>query len=260
MKNRSHWAGFSFCDPKLGQHGRRMCRVGRSSAHEELNGVNDPGPFEFGQLLRRLRLSANLTQELLAERAGVSTGAITSYERGNRSRPYQQTVVLLADALGLTNAARAEFEAAAQRRRGVRKESKGLATILPLRTTSFVGRRRELDDVRPLLARERLLTLAGIGGSGKTSLAIEAVRAQPNGLPGEVYFVELANSTDSVASIVARAMAVAEPSGAAADASLADALRDRSGLLVLDNCEHVMRACAPVITCGPSATSPACGS
>jgi non-specific serine/threonine protein kinase len=117
---------------------------------------------------------------------------------------------------------------------------------LPAELTSFVGRERELEELRSLLRDTRLLTLTGAGGSGKTRLALRVAREASSEYPGGVRLVELAPLADAalVEASLAAALGVRQQSGA----PLIDALKrrlDRSRLLiVLDNCEHLVDACA----------------
>ena len=103
----------------------------------------------FGGRLRRLRETAGLTQEELAEKAGLSAKGISDLERGERKRPYPHTVRSLADALGLSEYERAGLIAAVPRRGG--KVRASLATdpepALPVPPTPLVGREQELEEV-----------------------------------------------------------------------------------------------------------------
>jgi predicted ATPase/DNA-binding SARP family transcriptional activator len=117
---------------------------------------------------------------------------------------------------------------------------------VPLQLTSFVGRSRELKDLDALVARARLVTLTGVGGSGKTRLALEvAGRAVPRHRDG-VWIVDLAGVADQdlVPARVAAALNVAEQAGRSASEVLVEHLRPRTTLLVLDNCEHLLEASA----------------
>src|SRR5438105_337594 len=136
----------------------------------------------FGDLLRRFRLAAGLTQEDLAERAQVSPRAISDLERGQRNRPWRETVSLLASALKLDPSERSELEAAARRGSASPSETTESVVpsrestsraILPIQVTSFVGRERVIAEVRQRLTTTRLLTLTGPGGCGKTRLALQ---------------------------------------------------------------------------------------
>jgi predicted ATPase/class 3 adenylate cyclase len=117
---------------------------------------------------------------------------------------------------------------------------------LPLPLTSFVGRERELATTRALLAAHRLVTLTGAGGVGKTRLALEAAGALAPAYPDGVWLAELAALADPalVPQAVAAAAGVREQPGWPLLTTLADALRPKRLLLVLDNCEHLVEACA----------------
>ncbi len=117
---------------------------------------------------------------------------------------------------------------------------------LPAQLTSFVGRERELAEVRQLLAERRLLTLVGAPGVGKTRLALEAAADLTDAYSDGVWLVELAALADPalVSQALAAAVEVREQPGRDMLASLVDALRQRQMLLVLDNCEHLIEACA----------------
>ena len=116
---------------------------------------------------------------------------------------------------------------------------------LESRSSTFVGRTRELREIRALLSREdvRLLTLTGAAGSGKTRLALEVVGGLEGATTGAVL-VELGRITDAalVARTIADELGVKEGSGRSARAALLEYLRDRQTLLLLDNFEHVLEA------------------
>jgi predicted ATPase/DNA-binding SARP family transcriptional activator len=117
---------------------------------------------------------------------------------------------------------------------------------LPVRLTPLVGRQRELRDVVESLARSRLLTLTGPGGTGKTRLALAAAAAVTACYPEGVRWVELALLDDPgiVAQVVARWVGVPDSPGQDATAAIAEQVGDRSMLIVLDNCEHLTSAVA----------------
>jgi predicted ATPase/class 3 adenylate cyclase len=121
-----------------------------------------------------------------------------------------------------------------------------LPNNLPIQLNSFVGRQAEMAEVKRLLADGRLLTLTGPGGTGKTRLSLQVAADVLEEFPDGVWFIELAPLADAslVTSTVAGVMGVREPAGRALHDALIDALRETTGLLVLDNCEHLVEACA----------------
>ena len=120
---------------------------------------------------------------------------------------------------------------------------------LPAQRSSFVGRERETLEVKRELATTRLLTLTGTGGSGKTRLALEVARDLVGAYPDGVWLVEFAPLSEEalVPKAVAEALKISErPTEPLAD-TLADVLRDRRLLLILDNCEHLLEATALLV-------------
>ena len=117
---------------------------------------------------------------------------------------------------------------------------------LPAELTSFVGRRDEVGDVRRLLAESRLVTLTGIGGVGKTRLALRAAAGLARAFPGGVWLVRLDQLRDEalVAQAVAGTLGLQDRAGFSPEEALADYLSSRQLLLVLDNCEHLVDAVA----------------
>ena len=117
---------------------------------------------------------------------------------------------------------------------------------LPVQLSSFVGREAELAELKRMLAGSRLVTLTGVGGSGKTRLAVQAATDLLNEYPDGVWLVELASLTEParVPSAVATALAVPEDPRQQMAETLADQLRSKHLLLLIDNCEHVLTACA----------------
>lgn len=198
----------------------------------------------FGHQLRRLRETARLTQEELAERAGISVKAISALERGRRQRPYPNTVRALADALGLSEEGRAVLAAAIPSRESAPATTRTNLPRLPIPPTPLIGRERELDEIANLLrtGSARMITLTGAGGVGKTRLALELASNLGDAFPGGVGFVPLASLGDPglVLPTVAQTLGLAEASHATASEALAASFGDQAWLLVLDNFEHVL--------------------
>lgn len=117
---------------------------------------------------------------------------------------------------------------------------------LPVAITSFVGRRRELAEAKRLLSVTSLLTLTGPGGVGKTRLARQVAVAVERAFPDGAWFVDLASLSDPalVARTVSDVLGVRDQPARSALESLRDYVADRQLLLVLDNCEHLLDACA----------------
>jgi non-specific serine/threonine protein kinase len=120
---------------------------------------------------------------------------------------------------------------------------------LPTPLTSFIGREDELAAVGQMLREYRVVTLTGSGGSGKTRLAIQAATELPD-LQGEPWFVDLSplGRHDSVAERIAQVLGVTESVDPLPAEALVAALRARRMLLMLDNCEHLVLACAQIVT------------
>lgn len=117
---------------------------------------------------------------------------------------------------------------------------------LPIQLTSFIGREREMTDVRRLLATTRLLTLQGVGGVGKTRLAIQVAASLIEEFSHGVWLVDLAPLSDPALAVqaVASTLGVREMAGRGLMDMLLDTVRSKRLLLVLDNCEHLASACA----------------
>jgi predicted ATPase len=120
------------------------------------------------------------------------------------------------------------------------------ANNLPADLTSFVARRAEAAQIRQLLSTSRLVTLVGVGGVGKTRLAVHAARDVQRAFPDGVFLAELAALKDPalLPHTVIDALAIPEQSSRAPMNILADYLRHRQVLLVLDNCEHLLESAA----------------
>ena len=120
---------------------------------------------------------------------------------------------------------------------------------LPELVSRFVGRDAELVEVRKLVSGHRLVTLTGVGGSGKTRLALQVAAEALDDFAEGVWLVELASLADPalVTSAVASALGVREEPGRPLLETLVDALSDRHLLVLLDNCEHLLDAAATLV-------------
>jgi predicted ATPase/DNA-binding XRE family transcriptional regulator len=218
-------------------------------------------PVALGELLKRYRIAAGLTQEELAERAGVSARSISDLERGLQRTPYPSTVRRLAEALQLGAEERTIFQTLGA---GHRDDATGRGVVhlfptqqppptnLPVtESTPFIGREREIGAIVSRVRREevRLVTLTGPGGCGKTRLAVQAAGDLLDAFPDGVFFVALASLVDPalVVSTIASTLGLQETRGTPLDETLAGYLRAKRLLLVLDNFEHLLGATSVVV-------------
>ena len=124
------------------------------------------------------------------------------------------------------------------------------AERLPVQLTSFVGRQAEMKGIREALADNRLVTLTGAGGAGKTRLAVQVAAELATDFADGVWYVDLAPITDPevVPVTVARALGLLDQPGEPTIDLLRRSIRDRRMLMLLDNCEHLLDASADLIT------------
>lgn len=132
-------------------------------------------------------------------------------------------------------------EDTAMDRVAVRGKQAAAPSNLPHHLTSFVGREADLRSLKGLLSTSRLVTLTGTGGAGKSRLAAEVAKANPNLWPDGVWWIELAATDDVSGSVVA---SLELPGQGPAQDVVASWLAARKALLVLDNCEHLVADCA----------------
>jgi predicted ATPase/DNA-binding XRE family transcriptional regulator len=205
--------------------------------------------LSFGAWLRRAREQAGLTQDELAERAGLSTNAISALERGDRRRPYPATVRALGAALGLSPTDYAAVIATLPRRPppGSRHVPERLDyPEHPVPLSPLIGRDREVASVRALLSQPevRIVTLTGSGGVGKSRLALAVAEASASDFADGVRFIGLAaiRNPGLVLPAIARQLKIHEPGPEALIERLTQTLRPRHLLLVIDNMEQVIDA------------------
>src|SRR5215471_14078843 len=199
----------------------------------------------FGARLRRLRLAAGLTQEALAERAGISTRTISDLERHPDRTPRLDSVASLADALDLDAGQRAGLLAAA-------RPDPGAATAterpgpLPRPLTPLIGREAIVAEAAGLLVTGgvRLLTLTGPGGVGKTRVALEVAARAEAAFADGVRFLDLAALRDPalVLPAIAARLAVDERDAGSLPDRVIAAIGRRRFLLLVDNFEQVIPA------------------
>jgi len=208
----------------------------------------------FGDLLKYLRRREELTQLKLAIQVGYSDTQISRLEQNQRVPDAATLTALFVPALHIEREAdwvARLLELAKQARQEDLPESR-LAekpiskNNLPASLTTFIGREKEIDEVTNLIAKNRLVTLVGIGGIGKTRLSLQIARELLNTFPDGVWFIEFSSLTDPalVTQTIAKTLGLIERADRSPEMVLNDFLQWKSSLLILDNCEHLTQVCA----------------
>ena len=216
--------------------------------------MTDQPELEFAGLLRELRVAAQLTQEELAEAAGLSSRTVSALERGVNRTTHKETARLLADALHLTGPARTQFEAVARGRDpgGAGAGAAAAATrTLPRDIASFTGRQQELQQLAEAAAGAGRVVgihaIGGMAGVGKTAFAVHAAHRLADRFPGGQIFLPLHGHTpgrqpvDPADALAGLLLTLGVPAGqipAGVEARMAlwrDRLAERQLLLILDD-------------------------
>ncbi len=214
----------------------------------------------FGEWLKRRRVVQGWTQEQLAHRIHCSTSALRKFESEER-RPSAEVVEQLANAFDISPEQRAAFlrfsrgdwqafgssDAGTEPWQGSNTEPQ---SNLPSAISSFIGREKERVEIIRLINKNRLVTLAGIGGIGKTQLALQIGHQLQDDYPDGIWFVPLDSLSDPllVPQTVASIFEIRASSDRPILDTLKNVLRRKTLLLILDNCEHLLDACAQIIT------------
>ncbi len=209
----------------------------------------------FGKQIRLLRAAAGLTQAELAESAGISERTVSDLERGLRGTVYPATSRRLAASLSVSEEQLPRFLLEASGAHAMREPIADVPPSyderkpIPVPLTRLLGRELEVSFLRGLVGNpaQRLVTLVGPGGIGKTRLAIELVRLVRDEFRGGTFFVSLSTTDDPqmVVPLIAVAVGVAPGSGDVRH-RLSHRLNQRPTLLVLDTFEHLLPAATDV--------------
>ena len=209
----------------------------------------------FGHWLRLKRKALDLTLEGLADRVGYSVSTIRKLEEEERL-PSAQMAERLAEIFNIPRNERTSFLHFA---RGDWKAAPPIQiddepwrvprTNIPIPSTSFIGREKEVEEIIQLVNKHRLITLTGAGGVGKTRLAIQSSNKMQDDFKDGVGWIELAPLTKEtlLPQAVAKGLSVREVPNQSLEETLAKFLYSRQFLLVLDNCEHLIAGCAQLV-------------
>jgi predicted ATPase/DNA-binding XRE family transcriptional regulator len=204
----------------------------------------------FGTWLRQRRRMLDLTQKALADQVGCAEITVRQME-ADALKPSKGLALILLEKLNMPSG---EHEAWLRFARGlsgfpdnsaVSLENKPL-TNLPATLSTFIGREKERDEVIGFLKNNRLVTLTGAGGIGKTRLSIQVASGLLNDYPDGIWLVDLAPLSDPtlVPTAVLTTLGLIEQGARSPVSILIDFLRTKRVLLILDNCEHLIQACA----------------
>ena len=204
--------------------------------------------LSFGELLRYLRRRAGLTQDELGRAIGYGREQVVRFEKDQRKPDIDVVRLHFIEALGLhkeVELAARLIELAAVAKAKTTADMV-LARSLPTPVTRLFGRDHDIAEVvRSLGSGKQLLTLTGAGGVGKTRLALEVARQAEDNYPDGVAWVELASITDPAQVVDALLQALGTQAQARSTIeSVCAVLSAKQELIVLDNCEHLIEACA----------------
>ena len=207
----------------------------------------------FGEWLHQRRRMLDLTQQALADQVGCARITLRRIEAGTL-KPSKELAQILLEKLG---APPNERDAWLRFARGLADSparlvdsfTSKLITNLPALLTSFIGREKEQDEIIHLIAKNRLVTLAGAGGIGKTRLALQTGQKLLDDFPNGVWFVALDSLSDPalVPQTVASVFDIREGPNRPVVEILMNVLREKTVLLILDNCEHLLDACVQLL-------------
>ena len=211
-----------------------------------------PEPITFGTWLRRKRRALDLTQKSFADQVGCAEITVRRME-ADEYKPSNELALVLFEKLGIPEPERTQWVRFA---RGLAEYPKHYSTSspprehktnLPIPLTSFIGREKDVERIQQRLAAHRLVTLIGVGGIGKTRLSQQVANQLIDNYPNGVWLVEFASLNDPmlVPQSVATVLGIQHRGDEnALVETLIHFLQAKTILLILDNCEHLLDACA----------------
>jgi predicted ATPase/DNA-binding XRE family transcriptional regulator len=207
--------------------------------------------ISFGIWLRKQRRALELSRQAFADQVGCAEVTLRRIEAGTL-KPSKELANIILEKLDIPESERPQWISFARGTSGFPR-SINLAnkpiTNLPAPLTTFIGREKEQADVMRLIAKHRLVTLTGSGGIGKSRLSMKVGEQIIRDYPSGVWLVELAPILDAslVPHTTALTLGIREDPKRSGIDMLCDSLRERRILFLLDNCEHVLDACAQLI-------------
>ncbi len=203
----------------------------------------------FGEWLRKRRRASDLTRQALADQVGCAEITLRRIENGTL-KPSKELAQILLEKLGIPEFDRPQWILFARGLAGfptkvVDSFPNKLITNLPASLTTFIGREKEQVEIIKLTRKYRLITLSGPGGVGKTRLSIKVGEQMLGEYANGIWLVELASLNDPtlLPQSVTAVFGIAVQSNTSHTEILINFLRTKNTLLILDNCEHLLRAC-----------------
>jgi len=207
-------------------------------------------PLPFGEWLRKQRRALDLSRQDLANQAGCAEITLRRIEAGTL-KPSKELAFLLLDKIGIPDGERLQWVAFARGTASLPTNQTLSSpsepkTNLPAFITTFIGREKEQVEIRKLIHKHRLVTLTGSGGVGKTRLSIKTGGHVLEDYVNGVWLVELASLNDPalLPQTVAKVFGLVTQSEVPILEILINFLRPKTTLLIFDNCEHLLDACA----------------
>ena len=204
----------------------------------------------FGEWLRKQRRALDLSRQQLADQAGCAEITLRRIE-GGTLKPSKELAAILLEKVGIpqdnldqwVRFARGQAELPVAETSSKPNQPK---TNLPAQLTSFIGREKELADVSSLLEKHRLVTLIGSGGVGKTRLSHKVGEGQSTHFSDGTWLMELAplDNPQLIPQTLAVTLGVPASAVQPVNETLLNFLRTKNTLLIFDNCEHLLDACA----------------